>query len=90
MQQPAASAQGLRKRPHVLIAGAGIGGFLTAALSLLVKGFDCDVYEQAPELKKIGAGLWISANGTRVFFALGLEDEMHRLNLPPDDRVVRL
>jgi 2-polyprenyl-6-methoxyphenol hydroxylase-like FAD-dependent oxidoreductase len=32
------------KPPHVLIAGAGIGG-LTAALSLLRKGIDCDVYE---------------------------------------------
>jgi len=42
--------------PHVLIAGAGIGG-LTAALALLKLGFDVDLYEQAHELKEVGAGL---------------------------------
>jgi salicylate hydroxylase len=36
--------------PHVLIAGGGIGG-LTLALALLRRGFDVDVYEQAPELR---------------------------------------
>jgi salicylate hydroxylase len=50
---------------HVLIAGAGIGG-LTAALALLKRGFDVDVYEQATELKEVGAGVQLSANGTRV------------------------
>ena len=42
--------------PHVIIAGAGIGG-LTAALALLKSGIDCDVYEQASELREVGAGL---------------------------------
>lgn len=78
-----------KKSPRVLIAGAGIGG-LTAALSLLKKGVDCDVYEQAPELKEIGAGLWVSPNGARVLFALGLEEEMRSVNLEAEDRVVRL
>src|SRR6516225_2047388 len=35
---------------HILIAGGGIGG-LAAALALLNRGHDVDVYEQAPELK---------------------------------------
>lgn len=39
------------KRPHILIAGGGIGG-LTAALALLKRGFDVDVYEQASEPTK--------------------------------------
>ena len=55
----------------VLIAGAGIGG-LTAALAALRRGFDVEVYEQAPELKEVGAGLQLSANGTRVFYELGV------------------
>ncbi|MGD9944770.1 MAG: FAD-dependent monooxygenase [Burkholderiaceae bacterium] len=76
------------KRPHVLIAGAGMGG-LTAALSLLKRGFDVDVYEQAPELRELGAGLWISVNGARVLLELGLQDELKRINLTADDRVVR-
>ena len=59
-------------KPKVLIAGAGIGG-LTAALALLERGFPVEVHEQAAELKPLGAGVQISANGTRVLKSLGLE-----------------
>ena len=49
----------------VAIVGGGIGG-LTAALALMRRGIAVDVYEQAPELKELGAGVQISSNGTRV------------------------
>jgi salicylate hydroxylase len=75
--------------PHVAIAGAGIGG-LTAALALLKLGIDCDVYEQAPELREVGAGLQLAPNGTRVLFALGLEGEVRRDGVETGDKVVRL
>jgi salicylate hydroxylase len=39
-----------------LIAGAGIGG-LTAGLSLLRHGFDVEIYDQAPSLREVGAGV---------------------------------
>ena len=74
--------------PHVLISGAGMGG-LALATALLQKGFNVDVYEQAPELREVGAGLWISANGRHVLRALGLEQAIQAINLPPEDRVVR-
>lgn len=74
--------------PHVLIAGAGMGG-LALGVALLQKGIDVDIYEQAPELREVGAGLWISANGARVLRALGLEQAIQAINLPPQDRVVR-
>lgn len=76
-------------RSHVIIAGAGIGG-LTAALALLRNGIDCDLYEQAPELREIGAGLQLSPNGTRVLFALGLEPQVRRDGVETGDKVVRL
>jgi salicylate hydroxylase len=76
------------KRTHVIIAGAGLGG-LTLAAALLKKGIDVDVYEQSPELREVGAGLWISANGSRVLEALGLKEAIEAINLPPQDRVVR-
>ena len=57
---------------NVAIVGGGIGG-LAAALALLRRGIDVDVYEQAPELRELGAGVQISANGTRVLHALGLK-----------------
>ncbi len=65
-------------KPRVLIAGAGIGG-LTAALALARRGFPVDVFEQAPELMEFGAGIQVSANGTRVLIDLGLEAAMRRV-----------
>lgn len=75
-------------KPHVIIAGAGMGG-LTLAAALLQKGFDVDVYEQSTELREVGAGLWISANGSKVLEKLGLKQAIEAINLPPKDRVVR-
>jgi len=75
--------------PHVIIAGAGIGG-LTAALALLKAGIDCDVYEQASELREVGAGLQLSPNGTRVLFGLGLEPDVRSEGVETGDKVVRL
>src|SRR5688500_4699217 len=74
-RMPAGGSSGRRhgaRSMHISIIGGGIGG-LTAALALLRQGFDVDVYEQAPELREVGAGVQVSANGTRVLFALGLE-----------------
>jgi salicylate hydroxylase len=82
------SQQHAGRRQHVIIAGAGMGG-LTLAASLLQKGFDVDVYEQSPELREVGAGLWISANGARVLGTLGLKEKIEAINLPPQDRVIR-
>ncbi|MGX1306452.1 salicylate hydroxylase [Amorphus suaedae] len=62
-------------KPHVLIAGGGIGG-LVAALALLQKGIDVDVYEQAPQLAELGAGLQLAANGSRLLIELGLEEKL--------------
>ena len=62
-----------------MIAGAGIGG-LTAALALLKRDIDVEVYEQATELKEVGAGIQLSANGTRAFYALGVGDELRALS----------
>lgn len=75
--------------PHVIIAGAGIGG-LTAALALLKSGIDCDLYEQAAELREVGAGLQLSPNGNRVLFALGLEPQVRRDGVETGNKVVRL
>jgi salicylate hydroxylase len=57
---------------HVLLMGAGPGG-LAAALALVRAGFRVSVYEQAPRLGEIGAGLTVAANGSRVLYALGLK-----------------
>ena len=76
-------------KPHILIAGAGIGG-IVAALALLERGFDVDLYEQATDLQEIGAGVQISSNGSRVLCALGLEPAMTAIASIPVGKEVRL
>ena len=75
-------------REKIIIIGGGIGG-LAAALSLLKRGLDVEVHEQAPELKEVGAGIQISSNGTRVLYALGLEEALKRVQVLPSGRVIR-
>jgi salicylate hydroxylase len=74
---------------HVLIVGAGIAG-LVAALACRRRGLDVSIVEQAPELGELGAGLQLSANGTRVLIALGLGDVMRRIVAEPTGKEVRL
>src|SRR3712207_804003 len=73
----------------VLIAGGGIGG-LAAALALLQKGCDVEVYEQAPALKEVGAGLQLSPNGTRVLYALGVGEELKALSCEAEGKEIRI
>jgi len=79
----------LPERPTILIAGAGIGG-LTAGLSLLRKGFDVVICDQAPHLREVGAGVQIAANASRVLIALGLGAELDRVGFQPSERATRL
>ena len=74
---------------HILIAGGGIGG-MAAALALINRGHDVDVYEQAPELKEFGAGVQISPNGTRALHALGVLDALRQLSCDTEGKEVRL
>lgn len=76
-------------KPHILIVGAGIGG-LTAALALLRKGLDVDVYEQAPELGEVGAGVQISPNGNRVLHEIGVLDEVRKTAVETQSKEIRL
>jgi 6-hydroxynicotinate 3-monooxygenase len=57
---------------RIAVVGAGLGG-LTAAGFLQRAGFAVKVYEQAPAFSRIGAGIILSANVTKVLRRLGLE-----------------
>jgi salicylate hydroxylase len=72
----------------VVVIGGGIGG-LTAALALLRRGIDVEVYDQSNQLKEVGAGIQISSNGSRVLFALGLEAALKQVQVRPERRVLR-
>ena len=73
---------------RIAVIGAGIGGLATA-LALLRRGLDVEVYEQAPQLGEVGAGIQISSNGTRVLYALGLEEALRRVQVLPSRRQIR-
>ncbi|MDV2438923.1 3-hydroxybenzoate 6-monooxygenase [Acinetobacter gerneri] len=55
----------------ILIVGGGIGGF-AAALALVKQGFKVQVFEQAPEIGEIGAGIQLAPNAFNAFDALGI------------------
>ncbi|HEY4142183.1 MAG TPA: NAD(P)-binding protein, partial [Pseudolabrys sp.] len=59
------------KRPKVIVIGGGIGG-LFAASALIAQGLDVSVYEQAPALGEIGAGVFITPNSARHLQRVGL------------------
>ena len=78
----------MQRKTRIAIAGAGIGG-LSAALALLQRGFQVDVYEQARAFGEVGAGIQLSANGTRCLFALGLQQDVLRCASQPSAKEIR-
>ena len=62
---------------RVAIVGGGIGGS-AAAHALLQRGIAVHVYEQAPALTEVGAGVALQPNGIRMLRQLGLGRELMR------------
>ena len=58
-------------RPNIAIVGGGIGG-LFAANALLAQGLQVSVYEQAPALGEVGAGVFLTPNSVRQLERAGL------------------
>ncbi|MEU5696166.1 FAD-dependent monooxygenase [Actinosynnema sp. NPDC020468] len=63
--------------PGIAILGGGIGGLATAAF-LHRAGLRCTVYEQAPALAEVGAGLVVAPNAARLLRRLGVLDDLLR------------
>lgn len=55
----------------LLIIGAGIGG-LTTALACKTFNLEYEVFEAAPEIQEVGAGIWVPPNAMQVFDRLGI------------------
>ena len=58
-------------QPKVVVVGGGIGG-LFAANALIAHGLAVSVYEQAPELGEVGAGVFLTPNSVRHLQRVGL------------------
>ena len=61
----------VQSRPHVAIVGGGIGG-LFAANALTAQGIPVSVYEQAPVIGEVGAGVFLTPNSVRHLQRIGL------------------
>lgn len=63
----------------IIVVGGGIGGIATALA--LEQRFDITVLEQAPEIADVGAGVWTTANGTKVLRHLGVEERIRETSV---------
>ena len=66
----------------LLIIGAGIGGLATAQ-ALQQAGFGVRVFEQANQIREVGAGLTLWPNAVRVLQEIGLADLVQQLAQQP-------
>jgi len=61
----------------IAIIGGGIGG-LTTALALQKTNVDVTIYESAPEIKPVGAGIIMANNAMQVFDKLGIRQKIEQ------------
>src|SRR5438552_10037299 len=66
-----------QSRLNVVIVGGGIGG-LFAANALAAQGFAVAVYEQAPAIGEIGAGVFLTPNSVRHLRRIGLQPAVEK------------
>jgi salicylate hydroxylase len=67
----------MASRPNVVIIGGGIGG-LFAANALIAQGLHVSIYEQAPGLGEVGAGVYVTPNAVRHLERVGLGPAVER------------
>lgn len=65
-------------RNPILIVGGGIGG-LSAAIALRQAGFDVEVFERAPEIREVGAGVTLMSNALVALACLGLDGPVREM-----------
>src|SRR5215470_9972965 len=62
---------------EVVVVGGGIGG-LFAANALIAHGIPVSVYEQAPALGEVGAGVFLTPNSVRQLQRVGLGSSVEK------------
>ncbi|WP_437508205.1 FAD-dependent monooxygenase [Sorangium sp. So ce1099] len=71
-----------KQRVRITIIGGGIGG-LTAAQVLLRAGHEVTCFEQAAQLREVGAGIQVGPNASRVLHRLGLAEPLAKVAVQP-------
>ena len=76
-------------RLSIAIVGAGMGG-LAAASTLRQAGIDVHVYEQAQQFGRIGAGIQMLPNSSRVLRGIGVEQKLRGTAFEPYSHLNRI
>jgi salicylate hydroxylase/6-hydroxynicotinate 3-monooxygenase len=72
----------IRKKISISVVGAGMGGLAVAA-TLRRINVDVQVYEQAHQFARVGAGIQMLPNAMKVLRAMGIEDRLRRISFEP-------
>src|SRR5215831_6512468 len=71
-----------RKNISIAVVGAGMGGLAVAA-TLRRIGADVQVYEQARQFARVGAGIQMLPNAMKVLRGIGIEERLRRIAFEP-------
>lgn len=72
----------------MVVAGGGIGG-LACALALAQQGFEVKLFEQAPAVSEVGAGIQVGPNMIKALAMLGIADTVLGDAWQPENLVMR-
>ncbi len=70
------------KKPRIAIIGAGLGGAACAALFQRA-GYHVDVFEQAPQFNRLGAGIHLGPNCVRILNHIGIGPQILEIAVRP-------
>ncbi|KAB8256862.1 hypothetical protein BDV32DRAFT_152883 [Aspergillus pseudonomiae] len=68
---------------NIIVVGAGLGGLATA-IALTTYGHKVTIYEQAPELREVGAGIQVPSNSARLLLKLGVGPYLSKCASEPE------
>jgi 6-hydroxynicotinate 3-monooxygenase len=72
----------IRGKLSIAVVGAGMGGLAVAA-ALRAIGADVRIYEQARQFARVGAGIQMLPNATKVLRRMGIEERLRRIAFEP-------
>lgn len=64
--------------PRIAIVGAGIGGLVVAACLKRLTGARVEVFEQAQHFTRVGAGIMLAPNASKILAAIGARPALER------------
>ncbi|KAG9080260.1 hypothetical protein FRC06_006861, partial [Ceratobasidium sp. 370] len=73
---------------NIVVVGCGLGG-LAAAFSLAKAGHKITLFEAAPAIGEVGAGIQVTPNVSRLLIRWGLGEQLENIAVRPEGIVFR-